>query len=71
MKKAWLNIVATITVIFSIVISTETVHATEIVKTAIEQTNYEDYYFGGAIICLVLAVFTFFYKAKKYKQQIK
>lgn len=71
MKKAWLNIVATITAIFTIAISTETAHANEIVKTAIEQTNYEDYYFGGAIICIVLAIFTFFYKAKKYKQQLK
>lgn len=69
MKKTWLKIIATVATIF---IAT-TIHDSAIAesKTAIEQTNYEDYYFGAAIICLILAVFTFFFRAKKYKKQHK
>lgn len=69
MKKAWLKILATISTVFLAIVFTDTASATS--KTAIEQTNYEDYYFAGAIICLVLAIFTFLFRAKKYKQQLK
>lgn len=67
MKKAWLKILATVSAIFLVTMLTDAASAAS--KTAIEQTNYEDYYFAGAIICLVLAIFTFFFRAKKYKQQ--
>lgn len=69
MKKTWLTIIATVATIFIATTLNDTAFAAS--KTAIEQTNYEDYYFGAAIICFLLAIFTFFFKAKKYKREHK
>ncbi|MBQ0140214.1 MAG: hypothetical protein KBT36_13085 [Kurthia sp.] len=69
MKKTWLKMIATVAAIFIASTVHDSVFAAS--KTAIEQTNYEDYYFGAAIICFILAIFTFFFRAKKYKRQYK
>lgn len=68
MKKAWLQVIATVFAIF--IATTMSNSAMAASKTSIEQTNYEDFYFGTAIFFLVVAVFTFFFRAKKYKKDL-
>ncbi|GEK35272.1 hypothetical protein [Kurthia sibirica] len=69
MKKAWRKISTALFVLFVMATGSNTAFAAS--KTAIEQTNYEKIYFGAAVGCLVLALFTFFFRAKHYKEQIK